>query len=41
MLLLLCIAQAYDGGDGMMAARLWWVLTVAGHPSAMVLEGGW
>jgi thiosulfate/3-mercaptopyruvate sulfurtransferase len=32
---------AYDTGDGMMAARLWWMLTVAGHPAAMVLEGGW
>jgi hypothetical protein len=37
----LCMMQAYDSGDGMMAARLWWTLTVAGHPSAMVLEGGW
>jgi hypothetical protein len=25
----------------MMAARLWWMLTVAGHPSALLLEGGW
>jgi thiosulfate/3-mercaptopyruvate sulfurtransferase len=33
--------QAYDSGDGMMAARLWWMLTVAGHPSALLLEGGW
>ncbi|KAF8060571.1 STR1 [Scenedesmus sp. PABB004] len=31
----------YDGGDGMLAARLWWSLTVAGHPEALVLEGGW
>lgn len=33
--------QAYDSGDGMFAARLWWLLTVAGHPAAFVLEGGW
>lgn len=33
--------QAYDAGDGMLAARLWWLLTVAGHPSALLLEGGW
>uniref|UniRef100_A0A383W482 Rhodanese domain-containing protein n=1 Tax=Tetradesmus obliquus TaxID=3088 RepID=A0A383W482_TETOB len=32
---------AYDAGDGMLAARLWWLLTVAGHPSALLLEGGW
>eukprot|EP00775_Hariotina_reticulata_P006530 gene6530-6758_t len=32
---------AYDAGDGMMAARLWWVLSVAGHPCPLVLEGGW
>lgn len=31
----------YDAGDGMLAARLWWTLTVAGHPHACVLEGGW
>lgn len=36
-----CVMQAYDSGDGMMAARLWWILTVAGHPAAHVLEGGW
>lgn len=33
--------KAYDSGDGMFAARLWWMLTVAGHPAAYVLEGGW
>lgn len=33
--------QAYDGGDGMFAARLWWLLTLAGHTAAYVLEGGW
>jgi hypothetical protein len=34
-------SQAYDSGDGMFAARLWWMLTVVGHPAAYVLEGGW
>ncbi|KAF6264271.1 Rhodanese-like domain-containing protein [Scenedesmus sp. NREL 46B-D3] len=34
-------SAAYDAGDGMLAARLWWMLTVAGHPSALLLEGGW
>lgn len=33
--------QAYDSGDGMLAARLWWLLAVAGHPTALVLQGGW
>ncbi|KAI8474551.1 MAG: rhodanese domain-containing protein [Monoraphidium minutum] len=31
----------YDGGDGMLAARLWWALTVHGHPAPRILEGGW
>jgi thiosulfate/3-mercaptopyruvate sulfurtransferase len=31
----------YDGGDGMFAARLWWALTVHGHPRPLILEGGW
>lgn len=41
ILMLLLPMQAYDSGDGMFAARLWWMLTIAGHPSARVLEGGW
>eukprot|EP00877_Chromochloris_zofingiensis_P002229 jgi/Chrzof1/12006/Cz06g17250.t1 len=31
----------YDSGDGMFAARLWWMLMVHGHPAPLVLEGGW
>ncbi|MGY6519159.1 MAG: sulfurtransferase [Lysobacteraceae bacterium] len=32
---------ALDAGDGAMAAaRLWWLLELAGHPGARVLEGG-
>lgn len=31
---------AYDGRDGALAARLWWMLRLLGHTRAAVLEGG-
>lgn len=33
--------QIYDHGDGMFAARLWWMLLLHGHPQPLVLRGGW
>jgi thiosulfate/3-mercaptopyruvate sulfurtransferase len=35
------IAVAYDAGNGMYAARLWWMLRWAGHDRALVLDGGY
>ena len=30
----------YDSSDGSMAARLWWMLSLFGHPQVAVLDGG-
>lgn len=32
---------AYDDKNGMIAARLWWLLRYMGHEAVAVLDGGW
>ncbi len=32
---------AYDDKNGMIAARLWWMLRYLGHTAVAVLDGGW
>ncbi len=32
---------AYDQRDGVIAARLWWMLRYMGHEAVAVLDGGW
>ena len=34
------VVVAYDDGNSMCAARLWWMLRWLGHPRALVLDGG-
>lgn len=31
----------YDGGNGMFASHLWWMLRWLGHETVAVLDGGW
>lgn len=32
---------AYDDGNNLFAARLWWALNYYGHPKVRLLDGGW
>jgi thiosulfate/3-mercaptopyruvate sulfurtransferase len=32
---------AYDDGNNLFAARLWWALNYYGHPRVKLLDGGW
>ncbi len=34
-------AAVYDDKNGMIAARLWWLLRYMGHTAVAVLDGGW
>jgi thiosulfate/3-mercaptopyruvate sulfurtransferase len=36
-----CLVIAYDDGNNLFAARLWWALNYYGHRQAQVLNGGW
>ncbi|TVO60068.1 sulfurtransferase [Spiribacter vilamensis] len=35
------LVVAYDDGNNLFGARLWWVLRYYGHDNAVVLDGGW
>jgi thiosulfate/3-mercaptopyruvate sulfurtransferase len=35
------LVVAYDDGNGLFAARLWWVAKYYGHAQVKVLDGGW
>ena len=35
------LVVAYDGFNGLYAARLWWTLAYYGHTNVKVLNGGW
>lgn len=38
---LLCVAQVYDSGNGLLAPRVWWCLSYYGHPAPLILDGGY
>ena len=33
--------MTYDGLDGVLASRVWWVFTYYGHKNTRMLDGGW